>query len=354
MLHREPVAIEDVLTDARVRHEGERTKSVRSLVVVPIGRREPFGAIGAYWAVPRRPIARELQLLQALADSVAIALERAQSFDSVESARVRAEASATAHQDLLAIVSHDLRNPLSVIANTAEIIAGTAIQDVGVADQVRCHVSTIRRVSSRMEKLIQDFLDLARMRAHALELHLELVDVRSMLEMAEDLRSLALQKGLELQLDRPREPIAVYADRERIGQVLVNLVGNAIKFTPPGGRVAVAAEWSNASHADEVAICVRDSGPGIPASDVERLFGQFTRGAARNGNGAGLGLWIAKGLVELHGGRIWAKNHDGGGATFTFTLPRTLRTNGSTPSEPFLPAGSSVTLPADQTADNDG
>jgi signal transduction histidine kinase len=355
MLRGEFVAIEDLILDDRFRHDGHVVSSVRGLLVVPVGRQKPLGAIGAYWTVPRRTTARELALLQGLADSVALALERAQSFASVEGARAQAEATATVHQQLLAVVSHDLRNPLNVIANSAEILGGMAIEDVAVAGHVQRHVSTIRRVSSRMEKLIQDLLDLAQLRAGALELRREQLDVRSLFEMVEDYRPLVLQKGQHLHLDLPPERHAVYADRERIGQVLANLVGNAVKFTPPAGTIVVSAVWGKAPNEGEVTICVRDSGPGIATSDVERLFGQFTRGAAHDGSGSGLGLWIAKGLVEVHGGRIWAENHDRGGAAFSFTIPSTSRPDGSgAHSQPFVPATLSVASATDEgMADDD-
>ena len=167
-----------------------------------------------------------------------------------------------------------------------------------------------------MKALIDDLLDLARIEAHRFALHLQSVESRDLVEEALLAASpLAEAKRITLAvelIDAPR----LEADPERIFRVLSNLLGNAIKFTPEGGTVTVRAE----RRGGELSITVADTGPGIAADQLPHVFERYWKAQPASQTGAGLGLYIAKGIVEAHGGRIWAES-SAGGARFTFTLP---------------------------------
>jgi signal transduction histidine kinase len=133
------------------------------------------------------------------------------------------------------------------------------------------------------------------------------------------LSPLAKERGVQLSVESAGEPVNVLADKERVSQVLSNLVGNALKFTPRGGAVTVLAEGLG----DLVRLSVADNGPGVPPDHLPRLFERFWQAKRVSREGTGLGLYIAKGIVEAHGGRIWAESAPGNGSTFHFTLPGT-------------------------------
>jgi signal transduction histidine kinase len=216
-----------------------------------------------------------------------------------------------ARDELLAIVSHDLRSPLTAIS------IGTTLLDAELAGgAAHKQVATIRRASEHMAHLISELLDVAKLEAGKLELHTEPCTVDALLEAVGALfTARAGQAEIELTIE-PTRAGSITADRERIVQVLSNLVGNALKFTPPGGRVSVAAQ----READAVRIAVTDTGPGIPESDVSHLFERYWQGRRRGRGSLGLGLYICKQIVEAHGGRIGVETQAGKGSTFWVEL----------------------------------
>jgi signal transduction histidine kinase len=180
-------------------------------------------------------------------------------------------------------------------------------------------VAMVQRAGERMNRLIQDLLDVKRMESGNLAVERMPVSPAALLsEGTESLRPIASAAGLTLKLDVPAELPAVPADRHRVHQVLSNLVGNAIKFTPRGGAIVVRGEDAPG----EILVAVEDSGAGIPAEQLPHIFSQFWQGARTDRRGIGLGLAIAKGIVEAHGGRIWVESTLGAGSTFFFTLPK--------------------------------
>jgi PAS domain S-box-containing protein len=234
-----------------------------------------------------------------------------------ERARLYAEAQQAirARDDVLSIVSHDLRNPLSVIGMCA-----SGIEDVlspPNAD-VSEMLATIQSSADWMNRLIEDLLDVTRVEAGRLQLHRQPEDlVRVIAEALTLLEPAAAEKSIVLREEIPDHLPQASVDAARIIQVLQNLVSNAVKFTSPGGEVAIFATAQNG----EAVIGVRDTGTGIPAEDLPRLFDRFWQAAGARRGGAGLGLAIAKGIVEAHGGRIWVESDVGRGSTFTFALP---------------------------------
>jgi signal transduction histidine kinase len=197
---------------------------------------------------------------------------------------------------------------------TTVLLAGMADGD----DTRRKQTEVVRRAAERMNRLIQDLLDVRRVDSGGMVVEPKSEHIDGLMaEALEMLRPLASAASLSLEYDAPSEVPCVAADSARLLQVLSNLIGNAIKFTPPGGRVWIEVEPSD----DEVRIAVSDTGPGIPADQVPHIFGRFWQGRSSDRRGIGLGLAIAKGIVEAHGGRIWVESQVGEGSRFIFTLP---------------------------------
>ena len=235
-------------------------------------------------------------------------------------ARSEAEAAVATREALLAIVSHDLRNPLSVIVTCAAFLQRTA----GAGnDGERVHKSaqTILRSADRMGRLIADLLDLAQIQAGKLAVEQKRQDVDVLIhDGVEMLRPLATEKNLKLD-GITSSGLLVACDRERALQIFSNLVGNAIKYTPEGGSICIEARSTGL----EARFAVRDTGQGLPEEELPRIFDRFWQAQNKNRAGIGLGLSIVKGLVEAHGGRLWVESKLGAGSTFFFTLPLVAR-----------------------------
>jgi PAS domain S-box-containing protein len=220
-------------------------------------------------------------------------------------------------EEVVAIVGHDLRNPLGTIA-----LASALLVEPGTPQERRvAQGKMIQRSVEQMDRLIQDLLDASLARAGRFRVNRAQVPVSVLLADAVELaRPLAAAKAIAIDETGPNERLLALADRDRVLQVFSNLIGNALKFTPEGGRVVLGAEVGES----DITFSVADSGPGISADDVPRLFERFWQRDGAASRGVGLGLGIAKGIVEAHGGRIWVDNPPGGGATFSFTLPRSI------------------------------
>jgi chemotaxis family two-component system sensor kinase Cph1 len=230
---------------------------------------------------------------------------------------VREQRAVRARDDLVAVVSHDLRNPLGVIQMQAAVL----LQTVGSGNEdfsrrIQTSTDHIQRAVRRMNTLIGDLLDLAKLEAGRFTLQCSRCHMNDLVEESLlILRPLAEAKWITLTADLRAD--TVNADRDRIFQVLSNLLGNAIKFTPEGGGICVRAETDNT----EVRVTVSDTGPGIAPDQFANVFDRYWQARRSDHEGSGLGLFIAKGIVEAHGGRIWAETHAGSGATFKFALP---------------------------------
>ncbi|RYZ35075.1 MAG: GAF domain-containing protein [Myxococcaceae bacterium] len=238
---------------------------------------------------------------------------------AIDNARLVGESrrAARAREDLLAVVSHDLKNPLGVVQlGAALLLRGTAGKPGGEA--VAKQANRINDAAERMSRLISDLLDWGRLEAGHLPLELgENSAMALATEALEAIRPLAEAKGLHLEADLPPEALRVKCDRSRVLQVMGNLLGNAVKFTPPGGTLAVRA----ATRGAEVSFDVRDTGNGIAPDALPHIFDRYWQARDAASRGTGLGLAIAKGLVEAHGGSIRAESTLGTGSIFTFTLP---------------------------------
>jgi signal transduction histidine kinase len=221
-----------------------------------------------------------------------------------------------AREQVLSVVAHDLRNPLASIAMDAEMLRHLLDEDEH-APQRRA-VERIERTTARMHRLIADLLEVTRLHHGTLAVDAEPVATRAMLRDAEQmLHPLAAARGIRLVFKGPADLPTVCVDAGRMHQVFSNLVGNALRFTPPGGTVDVT--W--AGRDAELVVCVADSGPGIPAEELGRVFSPFWQGARERRGGVGLGLVITRAIVEAHGGRVWLESQVGAGTRAHFTIP---------------------------------
>ena len=224
--------------------------------------------------------------------------------------------------ELLGMAAHDLRSPLGVIQNYSDFLEADAGPQL--SDEHRAFISTIKRTSRFMLGLVDDLLDVTTIEAGRLTLDRQPSDLGRLLADNVTLnRTLAARKNITIELATTVETLPmVMLDARRIEQVLNNLIGNAMKFAPPGSRVTVSAEAT----ADAVTIRVTDQGPGIPAPDLPNLFKPFAKATARGTAGeksTGLGLAIVGKVVAAHGGRIWVESEVGKGASFVVSLPLT-------------------------------
>jgi signal transduction histidine kinase/integral membrane sensor domain MASE1 len=235
---------------------------------------------------------------------------------AVDSARLyhQAQAAVAEREEVMAAVSHDLKNPISAILSRAKLL-----QRVVPAEQQREwvgeHAEGIRRSGTRMSQLIDEILEAERAAAGHVELKLHSWAIVPLLQDAVDaFHSTSEAQGLRFEINVPGETLYAHCDAGRVQRILSNLIGNAIKFTPKGGTISLSA----AAAGKRVKLCVSDTGPGVPLEDQPHLFERYWRG--RSG-GTGLGLYIAKSLVDAHGGEIWVESNAGLGSSFCFTLP---------------------------------
>jgi PAS domain S-box-containing protein len=284
---------------------------VRSMMAVPLqARGHVLGAvIFLASAGGRHYEPADLTLAQELADRAALAVENARLYRAAQDA-IRAR------DDLLGVVAHDLKNPINAIRAAAGL--QQRFLHAHANDTERRAVNVIIQSSERAHRLLEDLLDLRRITAGRLTLHSDRIAARTLLaECVEALRPGNSAATLQLVIAPPDELVDVWADRHRALQVFENLIGNAIKFTPAGGRITVAAK----AEEREVVFRVSDTGVGIPPEMLPRLFDRFWQARSGDRRGVGLGLSIAREIVEAHGGRIWAESLPGGGSTFFFSMP---------------------------------
>jgi signal transduction histidine kinase len=276
--------------------------------------------------------AREERRGRQLALAGLLAFERKDTDLRLEIERTRADEAQTSRDDFLAMVSHDLRSLLGGIALRAGMLARLpATEDP--AGKVGRNAEIIQRFSARMNRLIGDLLDVASIEAGKLSVDPERHDaVRLCRDSMEAFQLAASAQGIQFTSESRTDSLVAEFDHERILQVLTNLVGNALKFTGKGGRIALRVE----RRGNDVCFAVEDTGDGIPSDRLEKIFDRFFQSHGNDRRGLGLGLFIAKSLVEAHGGRIWAESTLGRGSTFFFTLPL-QRASGSSAAQHAAP-----------------
>jgi len=249
-----------------------------------------------------------------LAQSAGSALARACTLERERDGRLEAETMARARQDVLGVVAHDLRNPLGVVSSTVQMLAELELP----AQERTKLLGAGKRAVTQMNRLIGDLLDIVRIDSGRLMLEIEDLAVATVIAHAEEnVQHLADERNIALTVEQKDPELHAYMDRSRLVQVLGNLLGNAIKFTQPGGNVTLRS-WRDGVDA---VFEVSDDGPGISATDREHLFDKYWQARSTDRRGVGLGLAISRGIVEAHGGRLWVESEVGVGSQFFFTIP---------------------------------
>jgi signal transduction histidine kinase len=312
--------MEALMAAAQAEAEQGRVSRLSAPLLARSGR--SFGVIELWGKKQGEFTESDHAILTQLAQMCSVALQNARLYKSAQDAT-------RARDDLVAIVSHDLRNPVHTIHMAASFLLETA-PPTDRRLTSRRQLEVIQRAATRANRLIQDLLDVARIQAGGLVVDTNPVNAASLVQEAID-SATPLAGAAGLQLRRAVEETApdVLCDRDRILQVLANLIGNAIKFTPRGGDIAVGARQHSAAVEtpesvapfNEARFWIQDTGPGIPAENIPHVFDRYWQARSTAKLGTGLGLSIAKGIVEAHGGRIWVESELGKGACFAFTLP---------------------------------
>ncbi|HEX2060666.1 MAG TPA: HAMP domain-containing sensor histidine kinase, partial [Thermoanaerobaculia bacterium] len=288
---------------------GRGDGGARTLVILPLVSRGQTIGVAAAVSTEAKPFTREdLPLFTELARRASLSIDNARLYlESQQAVRAR--------EEVLAIVSHDLRNPLNAVTLGASLLKMSNTLSTDDREQL----DTIEVSAKRMSRLIADLLDVTRLEGgKRLPIEPETVPVRELIDEAEELfraQAGVASVSIVVHVDDPLPP--VHADRHRVMQVLSNLIGNSMKFTPPGGRIDVSATRTDGT----VLFTVADNGPGIPKENLSDIFSPYWQAKRTERMGAGLGLPIAKGIVEAHGGTIWVESDAGQGTRFYFTLP---------------------------------
>jgi signal transduction histidine kinase len=350
MLNRRSTVIEDIYADPRIPHDAYRPTFVKSLAMVPIRTLDPVGAIGNYWAKRHWPDEREVELLQALADSTAVAIENVRIYEELEQrvadrtaelqARTREleetnrsirslHAQTTRsfealrersrhHLQVLHTLAHEVRSPLAAGQGILRLALSAS---ASVDERTRADLTDVDAAVSEAIDVVNRQLEAARLEAGAIAIRVEKINVAGELASLRAMfRAFARSNDVELVIEQPDGAVALCTDRALLGHILRNLIANALKFTD-AGEVRVSA---GRGAGGGVRFVVADTGIGIAAEQLERLFQEWEQVDAAQDDrpaGSGLGLALVRRLVEKLGGRIDVDSEPGTGSTFAVTLP---------------------------------
>ena len=314
---REPVILTDMKTFGKsmAPYLADTCADCEVLVTPLIAEEEPLGALVLLNGRQSGRVFRDSDIVRArtLGDLTSLALRRVRLMEQEREAKEKAEAAVLVRDETLGIVSHDLRNPLTKIGLSADLLVDSPAEDQHEL------VETIRIAVRQMQRLIEDLLDVARLESGRFSVDMKVTAAEPLVRHAcSSNQPIAEQRRQTIDCNITGELGNICADRDRMLQVFSNLVGNAMKFTPEGGTITIEARPDGKF----VEFRVRDNGSGIPEADLKNLFRAYWQAKKTAHMGAGLGLAIVRGIVEAHGGRVWAENVPGGGAAFTFTIPK--------------------------------
>jgi signal transduction histidine kinase len=317
-----PVIIGDFLDDKRVRDpEFFRKYGVTAYVGLPlVVKNEIVGVLSLYSNEQQAPSADQIEFLVTVGNQAAIAIHNSRLYEQTKDQAAALDNANKTQADFTAMIAHDLRSPLSNTIGTCEMLLGDFFGALN--GEQRKWIAKIEASSRGLVDLVSDFLDVSKLEAGRIDLKRQPVDLIRLIDDALDnCMAVAKNKGISVSsaVD-PRLP-QIFADRRRIDQVLSNLLSNAAKFTPEGGKIQVRALRNDPSG---VRVEVSDDGVGISAEEMSSLFQKYCQtksGLSSKHNGTGLGLVVSKMIVEAHGGKIWAKSEEGKGSTFSFILP---------------------------------
>ena len=314
------VHIADALADPEYTlNDVQRLGGYRTVLSVPMLREDvPIGVLALLRSDVRPFTDKQIELVTTFADQAAIAIENVRLFDEIQDKGRQLEEASQHKSQFLANMSHELRTPLNAILGYAELIADGAYGDP--SEKMLGVLKRLEAQGKHLLGLINDVLDLSKIEAGQLVLELSDYCIQDIAQAVRStLEPLAADKKLGFKVEVAPQLPPGHGDGRRLTQVLINLVGNAIKFTDTG-EVAIKAEAHNGSFH----VSVRDTGPGISSADQARLFQEFQQAdntITKKKGGTGLGLAISKRIIEMHGGKIWVQSQPGQGSTFTFTLP---------------------------------
>jgi signal transduction histidine kinase len=321
MLNKSTAVIEDIFQDPRIPIEFYRPTFVKSMVMVPIRKNDPIGAIGNYWAKPHKASEEEVRLLDTLANSAAIALENVRLISDMQKVNMLLQSSLEVRDELITIASHELKTPLTSLLLQLQSVHRQVDVETSTmptpAQLVKALDLSIRQVYS-LKDLIEKLLDLSEVRLGRLQLQFHKVNLSQKIKnMAEQFTTelSAAKCPLKLALE---DNIEIECDSARIEQVVANLVSNVLKYAC-GTDVKITLKKPAQGI---VLFSIEDKGPGIPKEMHEKIFERFGRGVSpKNKTGIGLGLFISRALIEAHGGRIYVESTVGSGSKFTVELP---------------------------------
>ncbi|MEO7368690.1 MAG: ATP-binding protein [Gemmatimonadaceae bacterium] len=285
------------------------SRPAAAMFVPLIGRGQIIGVMSLYREKTQFDTI-DTSLAEDLGRRAALAIDNARLHELVRSG-IRAR------DDMIGIVSHDLRNPVNAVRMLTGVMLSRQREEP-LPPEMAEYTGVIRQAVEQMDALIRDLLDVTRVEAGRLKVSVQKENTEELL--SDSLRTLAPvaeQKSIQLRLVAPDDLPEVIADRERITQVFSNLVGNAVKFSPPGGRIIVRVK----PFPNEIVFSISDKGQGMTVAQLSHAFDRFWQSSRTDRQGAGLGLAITKGIIDAHGGRIWAESKLGAGSTFYFTLP---------------------------------
>jgi signal transduction histidine kinase len=300
--------------------------AVVSIVSIPLrldGR--PLGLLGIGASRPLAFSEEEHVFLQALGQEAALAIRNARLYERERDQVAQLQALDELQDGFISGVSHELRTPLTCIKTSVDLLQSTSHALTGTQVEL---IETVQHHLGRLEAFVGELVEMTRLEAGRVTLSLQPTDLSWLAAgVVEALRPLSDRRQQTIRLEFPETLSLVAVDRRRIEQVLTNLLSNAIKFTPRRAAITLGVR----EMADRIDVWVADSGPGIPARDRERIFEKFYGAPdGRGQSGLGLGLYLARELVELHGGRIWVEGSDRGqaGSTFRFALPKPPKEDG--------------------------
>jgi GAF domain-containing protein len=322
LLEGKAIHIADVKADPEYTFEAQKFDAYRTILGVPMLREGvPIGVLTLIRSEPRPFTDKQIELVSTFADQAAIAIENVRLFDEIQDKSRQLEIASQHKSQFLANMSHELRTPLNAILGYTELMADGIYGEL--PEKTMAVLKRLESNGRHLLGLINDVLDLSKIEAG--QLVLELSDY-SLEDIAQTVRStlepLAADKKLAFKIEvAPKLPPG-HGDGRRLTQVVINLVGNAIKFTDSGEVVIKATAADGSFH---LSVC--DTGPGISAANQAKLFQEFQQAdnaVTRKKGGTGLGLAISKRIIEMHGGKIWVESQLGHGSTFAFTLPVTV------------------------------
>lgn len=318
MLNKQPVVVPDIYSDDRIPLDAYATTFVKSLAITPVRKENPIAAIGTYWSQLHTPTSRQLELLQALADTVSVAMKNVELFSALEKRLSDLKAAADAKDEFLMILSHELRTPLTSVLGWSEILH----EESAAGSDLKLTLETIIRNARSQMKIIDDLIDTSQIVQGRMKINMMGVDVVSLLEkVIEDAQLEASKKKITIQYTKEVPKAIILADPDRITQIFNNLLSNAIKFSDRSQTVSVVVHVQGPS----LYVRVKDEGIGIAPDFIPHIFERFSRSGSflsREQGGLGLGLAIVHHLTQSHSGEVWVDSEGiGKGATFSLAFP---------------------------------